>query len=178
MKKSTQKKIIKLSLLSSLMLAPLYAGLPSNDSVDTSALKESVPSANVDAQLEKIYDGVRTFHIFKPVYTRWSGTDAFITLVTGQNGFPVFSPRSDKDPKYTDYPIDYTQRFIRRYHPVRPPKSVANYYSDNNIALGDKETATYHAPIVSAGTIGKGRVIAMGSHIYASILVNFFSPNS
>ncbi len=150
----------------------VLAVLPTVDSIDTTILTENIPVANVDAELEKIYNGVRTFHIFKPMYSRWSTTDAYTTLVTGENGFPIFSARSDRDPKYTDYPIDYTNKTLRRYRPVRPPQSVANYYTDNNIVLGDTETATYSAPIVSAGTIGKGRVMAMGSHLYASILVN------
>jgi len=172
MKRLLNKKIIKLSLLTILASNPLFATLPSSTDVDTTALEELSVSSNIDAQLEKIFDGVREFHIFKPVYTRWGGTDAYITLVTGQNGFPIFSPRNDKDPKYTDYPIDYTNKTISRYRPVRPPKSVAQYYSDNSIALGDKNTSVYTAPIVAGGTIGKGRIIAMGSHLYSSILVN------
>ena len=148
------------------------AGLDSNEAVDTDALKALSVSGDINGQLEKLYNGVRDFHIFKPMYARWSGTDTFTTLVTGQNGFPVFSPRSDKDPKYTDFPLDYTHNRISRYRPVRPPQSVFDYYSDNKIALGNKETATYHAPIVAAGTLGKGRVLVMGSHLYASILVN------
>ncbi|MCK4442548.1 MAG: DUF4092 domain-containing protein, partial [Sulfurovaceae bacterium] len=128
--------------------------------------------SDLDTQLEKIFNGVREFHIFKQNYTRWEDIDTFKTLVTGQNGFPIFSPRSDKDPKFTDYPIDYNNRIISRYRPVRPPKSVKSYYTDNNIALGNKDTATYNAPIVAGGTIGKGRVLVMGSHLYASILVN------
>lgn len=156
------------------------ADIGSSESINTDALKALSVSGNINGQLEKIYEGVREFHIFKPMYARWSGTDTFTTLVTGQNGFPVFSPRSDKDPKYTDYPIDYTHHSIRRYRPVRPPESVLSYYTDNQIALGDKETATYNAPIVAAGTIGKGRVLVMGSHLYASILVNprNYSTNS
>jgi accessory colonization factor AcfD len=172
MKKIVQHRLIKLSLVTMLACSSLFAELPSSSSVDTSALKESSVSSNVDAQLEKIYDGVREFHIFKSMYKRWSSTDTFTTLVTGQNGFPVFSARSDKDPKFTDYPIDYSNKIIKRYHPVRPPESAKAFYSEHNIQLGDKETATYNAPIVSAGTIGKGRVIAMGSHLYGSILVN------
>jgi len=172
MKRVLNNKIIKLSLLTILASNPLFATLPSSSDVDTTALEELSVSSNVDAQLEKIFDGVREFHIFKPVYERWSGTDTYITLVTGQNGFPIFSPRNDKDPKYTDYPIDYTNKAIKRYRPVRPPKSVAQYYSDNSIELGDKNTSVYTAPIVAGGTIGKGRIIAMGSHLYASILVN------
>ncbi len=144
----------------------------SNAEVDLSTLKSDSVAADVDAQLEKIYDGVREFHIFKTMYNRWSGTDTFTTLVTGQNGFPVFSARSDKDPKYTDYPIDYKNNTITRYRPVRPPASVLNYYTSNSIDLGNKDTATYNAPLVAAGTIGKGRVLVMGSHLYGSILVN------
>lgn len=150
----------------------VVADIGSGSSVDLDELKALSVSGNVNAQLEKIYKDVREFHIFKPNYARWGGTDTFTTLVTGQNGFPVFSPRSDKDPKFTDYPIDYMTHAITRYRPVRPPESVANYYADNGIVLGNKETATYHAPIVAAGTIGKGRVMVMGSHLYGSILVN------
>ena len=148
-----------------------YAGMQSSSSVSEDALKAVSSNSDVNAQLEKIYDGVRTFHIFKYMYGRWGGTSTFTTLVTGQNGFPVFSPRSDKDPKFTEYPIHYNS-LISRYHPVRPPESVKNYYSDNNVELGNKDTATYYAPIVAAGTIGNGRVMAIGSHLYASILVN------
>lgn len=158
--------------MSTLLCSSAFANLASTDSVDTSGLKSASVGSNVDAELEKIFNGVREFHIFKQNYSRWSGTDTYTTLVTGQNGFPVFSPRSDKDPKYTDYPIDYSSNTIKRYRPVRPPESVKSYYTDNSIALGDKETATYNAPMVAAGTIGKGRVLIMGSHLYGSILVN------
>jgi len=172
MKKILNKKVIKLSLLTTLALNPIFANLPNSSDVDTTALSELSVSSNIDAQLEKIFDGVREFHIFKPLYAQWSDTDAFTTLVTGEHGFPIFAPRNDKDPKYTDYPIDYSNQRISRYRPVRPPQSVAQYYSDNAIALGDKNSSVYTAPIVAGGTIGKGRIIAMGSHIYGSILVN------
>ena len=167
-------KAILLLILSTAFLGNLpnaYADI-SDSEVDLSSLKADNVAADVDTQLEKIYKDVREFHIFKPMYTRWSGTDTFTTLVTGQNGFPVFSARSDKDPKYTDYPIDYTNRTIRRYQPVRPPASALDYYTSHSIALGDAKTATYNAPLVAAGTIGKGRVLVMGSHLYGSILVN------
>ncbi len=167
--KSLLQLILAVSLLSSLPYA--YAAI-STDEVDLSTLKEDSISADVDAQLEKIYNEVREFHIFKTMYNRWGTTDTFTTLVTGQNGFPVFSARSDKDPKYTDYPIDYSNNTLRRYRPVRPPASVLEYYTSNSIVLGDKTTATYNAPLVAAGTIGKGRVLVMGSHLYGSILVN------
>lgn len=175
-----RQNIIKLSIVTSLLSSLLYGALDNNLEIDTSSLKSASVASDVDAQLEKIYNGVREFHIFKINYGQWSGTDTFTTLVTGQNGFPVFSARSDKDPKYTDYPIDYTNNTIKRYRPVRPPQSVQSYYSENNIALGDANTSTYNAPLVSAGTIGKGRVLMMGSHLYASILVNprNYSDNS
>ena len=172
MKKMIHKKLIQLSMATALTCTSALATLPSGATVDTSSLKSATPASDVDAQLEKLYDGVREFHIFRTQFSMWSGTDTYTALVTGQNGFPVFSARSDKDPKYTDYPIDYTNNTLKRYRPVRPPASVANFYSDNSITLGDKETATYHAPMVSAGTIGKGRVLVMGSHMYDSILVN------
>lgn len=140
----------------------LSAAIGSGDDIDISALKAASATGDVNAQLEKIYNEVREFHIFKSMYDRWSGTDTFTTLVTGQNGFPVFSPRSDKDPRFTDYPVDYAANIIRRYRPVRPPESVNSYYTDNGLSLGDKDTATYNAPIVAAGTIGKGRVLVMG----------------
>ena len=166
-----KKSIIKLSIATILANTALYGAIDNSVDINMSELKSASLSSDIDAQLEKIFDGVREFHIFKVNYGRWSGTDTFTTLVTGQNGFPIFSPRNDKDPKYTDYPIDYTNNTIKRYKPVRPPKSVLQYYTDNNIALGDANTSTYNAPLVAGGTIGKGRVIAMGSHLYASILV-------
>jgi len=147
-----------------------FGGIVSSDDIDTTSLKSSSVAADVDAQLEKIFKNVKDFHIFQKVYSAWFRTDVFTTLVTGQNGFPIFSARSDKDPKFTDYPINYTNNRVERYKPVRPPESVKNNYTDAE--LGNKDTATYHAPMVAAGTIGKGRVIVMGSHLYASILVN------
>ncbi|SFV60517.1 Accessory colonization factor AcfD precursor [hydrothermal vent metagenome] len=167
-----KKSIIKLSIVTILVNTALYGAIDNSVDINMSELKSASIASDVDTQLEKIYNGVREFHIFKPMYTRWSGTDTYTTLVTGQNGFPVFSPRSDKDPKYTDYPIDYTTHTISRYRPVRPPESVKSYYTDNHIAFGDANTSTYNAPIVSAGIIGKGRVLVMGSHLYGSILVN------
>ncbi|MCK4442153.1 MAG: DUF4092 domain-containing protein, partial [Sulfurovaceae bacterium] len=163
-----KKNIIKLSIVASLATSSfLFGGMDNNLDINTSSLKSASLSSDLDTQLEKIFNGVREFHIFKQNYTRWEDIDTFKTLVTGVNGFPIFSPRSDKDPKFTDYPIDYSNRIISRYRPVRPPKSVKSYYTDNNIALGNKDTATYNAPIVAGGTIGKGRVIVMGSHLYA-----------
>ncbi|CAA6819679.1 MAG: Accessory colonization factor AcfD [uncultured Sulfurovum sp.] len=162
--------LLKLSLLTTLV-STLSIAIPSVDSADTSSLKSTSVASDVDAQLEKIYDGVREFHIFKVNYGQWSGTDTFTTLVTGQNGFPVFSARNDKDPKYVDYPIKYESNSIQRYIPVRPPSSVKDYYPNNSIELGNENTSTYNAPMVAAGTIGKGRVLVMGSHLYASILV-------
>ena len=150
----------------------LFGAMDSNVDINTSSLKSASVASDVDAQLEKIYDGVREFHIFRIQFSMWSGMDTFTTLVTGQNGFPIFSARSDKDPKYTDYPIDYAHNTLKRYRPVRPPKSALDYYTDNDIELGDANTSTYSAPIVAGGTIGKGRVLVMGSHLYDSILVN------
>ena len=84
-----------------------FGAIGTIDSVDTASLKSASVSGDIDAQLEKIFDGVREFHLFKPVHNRWNGIDAFKTLVTGDNGFPVFSPRSGKDLISTQYPIDY-----------------------------------------------------------------------
>ncbi|NEW60809.1 DUF4092 domain-containing protein [Sulfurovum sp. bin170] len=168
-----KKNIIKLGIVASLATTSLlFAGMDSSVDIDTDGLKSASVASDVDAQLEKIFNGVREFHIFRMQFSMWGSTDTYTTLVTGQNGFPVFSARSDKDPKYTDYPIDYANKTLPRYRPVRPPESVKSYYSDNSITLGDEKTATYHAPIVAAGTIGKGRVLMMGSHLYDSILVN------
>ena len=167
-----RKSIIKLSLVTVVATSSLFGAMDSSVDINTSSLKSASVASDVDTQLEKIYNGVREFHIFRRQFDMWSNTDTYTTLVTGQNGFPVFSTRSDKDPKYTDYPIDYTNNTIKRYRPVRPPISVKDYYTDNSITLGDKDTATYHAPMVAAGTIGKGRVMVMGSHLYDSILVN------
>ena len=167
-----KKDIIRLSLVTILATSTLFGAMDNNVDINTSSLKSASVASDVDAQLEKIFDGVREFHIFRIQFSMWSGMDTFTTLVTGQNGFPIFSARSDKDPKYTDYPIDYSNNTLKRYRPVRPPKSVASYYTDNHIELGDANTSTYSAPIVAGGTIGKGRVIVMGSHLYDSILVN------
>jgi hypothetical protein len=167
-----KKDIIRLSLVTILATSTLFGAMDNNVDINTSSLKSASVASDVDAQLEKIFDGVREFHIFRIQFSMWSGMDTFTTLVTGQNGFPIFSARSDKDPKYTDYPIDYSNNTLKRYRPVRPPKSVASYYTDNSIELGDANTSTYSAPIVAGGTIGKGRVIVMGSHLYDSILVN------
>ena len=150
----------------------LFGAISSVDSADTQSLKSASVSSDVNGQLEKIYNGVRIFHIFKEMKGIWSTKDSNSkTLVTGQNGFPIFSGRSDKDPQFTDYPIDYTSNTLKRYRPVRPPESVKSYYTSNNIKLGDANTSTYNAPIVAGGTIGKGRVVVMGNHIYSSILV-------
>ncbi len=167
-----KKNIIRLSLITTLSLSTLFGVMDSNVDINTSSLKSASIASDVDAQLEKIYEGVREFHIFRIQFSMWSGMDTFTTLVTGQNGFPIFSARSDKDPKYTDYPIDYANNRLKRYRPVRPPASELHYYTDNNIELGDANTSTYSAPIVAGGTIGSGRVIVMGSHLYDSILVN------
>ena len=168
-----RNNILKFGIVFILATNTLFSAISNSVDIDLDGLKSASVSSDVDAQLEKIYKDVRTFHIFKPMYYRWGGvTDTFTTLVTGQNGFPVFSARSDKDPKYTDYPIDYVNNTLSRYRPVRPPESVKGYYTTNNISLSDANTSTYHAPIVAAGTIGKGRVLVMGSHLYGSILVN------
>jgi len=166
------KRVIKLSLITAVATSTLFGAMDNNVDINTSVLKSASITSDVDGQLEKLFEGVREFHIFRIQFSMWSGTDTFSTLVTGENGFPIFSARSDKDPKYTDYPIDYLNNTIKRYHPVRPPKSVLNYYTDNDIQLGDADTSTYSAPIVAGGVIGKGRVIVMGSHLYDSILVN------
>jgi len=166
------KRAIKLSLITTIVTSSLFGAMDSNVDINTSSLKSASIASDVDTQLEKLFNGVREFHIFRIQFSMWSGMDTFTTLVTGQNGFPVFSARSDKDPKYTDYPIDYAHNTLKRYRPVRPPKSALQYYTDNNIELGDANTSTYSAPIVAGGTIGKGRVLVMGSHLYDSILVN------
>ena len=166
------RRAIKLSLITAIVTSTLFGAMDTNVDINTSSLKSASIASDVDTQLEKIFNGVREFHIFKQMYSRWSGTDTYTTLVTGENGFPIFSARSDKDPKYTDYPIDYTNNTLKRYRPVRPPQSVLEYYTNNSIVLGDAHTSTYNAPLVAGGTIGKGRVIVMGSHLYASILVN------
>jgi accessory colonization factor AcfD len=166
------RRVIKLSLITAIATSSLFGAMDSNVDINISSLKSASVSNDVDGQLEKLFKDVREFHIFRIQFSMWSGMDTFTTLVTGQNGFPIFSARSDKDPKYTDYPIDYQNNMIKRYHPVRPPKSALKYYKDNSIKLGDAKTSTYSAPIVAGGTIGKGRVLVMGSHLYDSILVN------
>jgi len=66
-------KLIKLSLITALSCSMAFA-IPSVDTANTDELKSTSPASNVDAQLEKIYDGVREFHIFKTMYNRWSTT--------------------------------------------------------------------------------------------------------
>ena len=132
------------------------------------SLKDLQVSANPFKQVAEIYENVKTFHIFRGLF-EWNKLDASTVLVNGQNGIPIFSARADKDPKDVDYPIRYNKT-ISRYMPVLPPASVADQYAPED--LGNKETAVYNAPMVSAGTIGKGRILAMSGYTYASILVN------
>ncbi len=125
-------------------------------------------SATPDKQVEKIFNNVKDFHIFLKMFN-WNNVDVTTLLINGDSGIPIFSPRNEPNPVNRDYPIDYNKP-IERYKPVSPPISVANQYTQET--LGNKETATYNAPIISAGVIGKGRVLAMSSYLYASILVN------
>ncbi len=107
-------------------------------------------SANADKVLEKLYEGVSEFHIFQR-YMSWTAIDAFTILVNGDAGMPVFSARSEKDPIEIEYPIRYNE-------------PVSRYL--------ESEYPTYHAPMVSAGTVGNGKIVAMSSYLYGSILVN------
>ncbi len=125
-------------------------------------------SANPIKQVEKIYNNVKDFHIFLTMLG-WNEMDVTTMLINGDAGIPIFSPRSEPNPIARDYPINYNKP-IERYKPVSPPASVKDQYSIEQ--LGNKETATYNPPIVSAGIVGKGRVLAMSSYLYASILVN------
>ncbi len=131
-------------------------------------LKALQVSANPQKQVEEIFTNVKTFHIFRGLF-EWNRLDTGTLLVNGQNGIPIFSARADKDPIDTDYPIRYNEP-VARYMPVLPPSSVADQYQPEE--LGNKETAVYNAPMVSAGTIGKGRILALSGYTYASILVN------
>lgn len=137
-------------------------------STNMDSLKDLQISANSSKQVAEIYENVKDFHLFRALYN-WNKIDSSTLLINGDNGFPVFSGRSDKDPHHTDYPINYNKRIVR-YMPVSPPESVADQYV--NEELGNKETAVYYPPIVSAGVLGAGKVLAMSSYIYPSILVN------
>ena len=131
-------------------------------------LKDLQVSANPAKQVAEIYENVKDFHIFYQMWNPWT-VDAFTILVNGQNGIPIFSARGDEDPISTDYPIRYNKP-ITRYMPVLPPLSVKDQYAPED--LGDEDTAVYTPPMVSAGTIGKGRILAMSSFLYSSVLIN------
>ena len=150
------------------VLNSLNRGLFSVSSSSMEDLKALQVSANPGKQVADIFVDVKDFHLFRGLF-EWNKLDTATLLINGQNGIPIFSARAEKDPHHTDYPINYNKP-ITRYMPVLPPESVTDQYTAEQ--LGDKETAVYNAPMVSAGTIGKGRILAMSGYTYGSILVN------
>ena len=121
----------------------------------------------VTDSLNAIFKQVRTFHVFHDNYGYYGSTGAprgMRTLNLSNRAFPVMMPRNDINRLI---PFDEKQAWTREGKPY-----VAEYLDIKvkEIPVVSSETATYSFPFVTAGEIGKGKVVFMGNSMYPSIL--------
>ncbi|GAK84495.1 accessory colonization factor AcfD precursor [Vibrio ponticus] len=122
----------------------------------------------VTQSLKQIFAGVSTFHVFndtRSFYGASGYTRGMRALNLSNRAFPVAMPRTDKNRELF---YGEAQAWTREGRPY-----VAEWPGIENmpaIPLVNGDNATYGFPFVTAGEIGKGKVVFMGNVMYPSIL--------
>ncbi len=117
--------------------------------------------------LHKLFANVSSFHVFNDngsFYSSTGYTRGMRALNISNEAFPIMMPRTD---------INHTIPFGLQQAWTREGKPYIAEYNDipmPKIPLVSKDNATYGFPFVTAGSIGKGKVVFMGNAMYPSIL--------
>jgi len=121
----------------------------------------------VSNSLNAIFKGVNTFHVFndnKSYYGASGYTRGMRTLNMSNRAFPIMMPRKDIN---REIPFGQAQAWTREGKPYIVDWPNVKMPS---IPLVSKDTATFGFPFVTAGSIGKGKVVFMGNGLYLSVL--------
>ncbi|NVN81129.1 MULTISPECIES: SslE/AcfD family lipoprotein zinc metalloprotease [unclassified Vibrio] len=121
----------------------------------------------VTESLQQIFHNVTTFHVFNDngsFYGATGYTRGMRALNISNRAFPVMMPRADKN---REIPFGEHQAWTREGKPyiAEHPQIVMQ-----PIPFVSEDNATYGFPFVTAGEIGKGKVVFMGNGLYPSIL--------
>ena len=121
----------------------------------------------VTESLQKIFKDVTQFHVFNDnnsFYGASGYTRGMRALNLSNRAFPVMMARADIN---KDIPFGLPQAWTREGRPY-----IATHPTINMPAIPEvsKENATFGFPFVTAGEIGKGKVVFMGNSLYPSII--------
>ena len=124
-------------------------------------------NAEVTQALNALFKDVGVFHVFHD-NTSFYGASGFARGMSGLNlsnrAFPVMMPRNDINYRI---PFGQPQAWTRESKPY-----IAQWpgITMPSVPLVDKDMATFGFPFITAGMIGKGKVLFMGNSMYPSIL--------
>ncbi|MEG3695700.1 SslE/AcfD family lipoprotein zinc metalloprotease [Vibrio coralliirubri] len=121
----------------------------------------------VSQTLKQLFAEVDSFHVFNDTgsfYGSTGYTRGMRALNISNEAFPVMMSRTDTN---REIPFGQQQIWTREGRPY-----IAEYKDIKmpTIPLVSKDNATYGFPFVTAGSIGKGKVVFMGNGLYPSIL--------
>ncbi|MGF1686595.1 SslE/AcfD family lipoprotein zinc metalloprotease [Photobacterium japonica] len=143
-------------------LAPLATRLRAAQSVfsmnDTGYVTQS---------LNAIFKGVTSFHVFNDnssFYGATGYTRGMRALNMSNDAFPLMMPRADIN---RELPFGEKQAWTRE---GKPYLAMFPGIEMTEIPTVSKDNATYGFPFVTAGLLGKGKVVFMGNSMYPSIL--------
>ncbi|MGL4733579.1 MAG: SslE/AcfD family lipoprotein zinc metalloprotease, partial [Enterovibrio sp.] len=121
----------------------------------------------VTESLQKIFNNVSSFHVFHD-NQGYYGASGFArgmrALNLSNRAFPVVMARSDSN-KWI--PFGEKQAWTRENRPFLPAYPNVTM---RPIPVVDKNNTTFNFPFVTAGEIGKGKIVMMGNSLYPSIL--------
>ncbi|CDT70550.1 Inner membrane lipoprotein [Vibrio coralliirubri] len=121
----------------------------------------------VTESLQQIFHNVTTFHVFNDngsFYGATGYTRGMRALNISNRAFPVMMPRTDKNRELYFGEQQAWTREGKPYIAQHPSISMPP------VPLVSEDNATYGFPFVTAGEIGKGKVVFMGNGLYPSIL--------
>lgn len=124
-------------------------------------------SGYVTDTLSKLFNGVDNFHVFhdnNSFYGASGYARGMRALNINNRAFPIMSSRADIN---REIPLGEPQAWTREGRP--------HITTDQNVTLPppplvNKENVTFTMPFVTAGEIGKGKVVFMGNSLYPSII--------
>ncbi|WP_299806523.1 SslE/AcfD family lipoprotein zinc metalloprotease [uncultured Shewanella sp.] len=131
-------------------------------------------SQYVTNTLNQLYTDVDQFHIFhdNAAFYGEVGFARFMRSInTSNTAFPVLMPRNDVN-YWLPFGSEQAYRRDDGFPYVTDAKTID---ADSDVTLKRPErvgtdTATYNLPVITAGEIGKGRVVFMGNSMYPNIL--------
>ncbi|WP_053062542.1 SslE/AcfD family lipoprotein zinc metalloprotease [Photobacterium aquae] len=133
--------------------------------------------AYVTNSLNAIFKGVTSFHVFNDnssFYGATGYTRGMRALNLSNEAFPVMMPRTDIN---RELPFGEKQAWTRE---GKPYLAAFPGFEMTEIPTVSKDNATYGFPFVTAGLLGKGKVVFMGNSMYPSILScpeNYWADN-